>query len=307
MYARADDEALPLVNKTLGLIGSYLSQSRDLSVTAVADEANVVLTARAVAIDGALHQFWVSVRPRARDSALPDVERQAYVQLRSPSRTLAVDAAPPPRPPQTLPTVQRPAPVAVVRRARPDDLLASVGVVAPRDPRNCRSADPWRFGEGVRRAGNRIAEDGCFAIELIPQRDARVFLLNVHEDSGLVRLLPSSCRTFGRIRTAVRRGEPLRFPAIDKGRYHVLHGPGRAGSETFYAIAVSDRRAAERIEEHVATLDDACNAGQRTGGPRLTAWLRDVNATVAELGDRAQIERLDVTYVPRHETLARKD
>ena len=133
--------------------------------------------------------------------------------------------------------------------------------------------------------------------------DAIVFFIEHQPHFGLVRLDNGACRnrTMARL---VRAGDPLHFP--------VIYAPSRNSEtietdkwyarplrDTYYAIAISDEKAARRVANHLDQLPIRCGASTRPGltGPALQDWLHEFSllaASYAKYIDWRAIELKDV-------------
>ena len=126
---------------------------------------------------------------------------------------------------------------------------------------------------------------------LIGQRsfadDAVVFFIEHQPHFGLVRLDNGACRDRTRAKI-VRAGDPLRFPlvfthshnskTIETDEWYVA--PSR---DTYYAIAISEERAARRVANHLDQLPIRCGASTRPGltGQALRQWLNEFSVLAA--------------------------
>lgn len=299
VWVERSAQAPPAVDKALTLAARHLARASEASLVAAREDANVILSAQIVAIDPVLHQVWLTVRPVSRDPALPEFDAQAYLALHDAPRVE------PERPAGPVAVAPEPLPPADGARATVAPRWATVRTLTPRDRRACATANPWRGGAAPASGMHAVDAEACYALELEVHRDAVVFLLGDEGDAGLVRLLPSYCRTYGRIHTTVRRGDTLRFPARDRGRRHALFAPAEGGYDTFYAIVVTDQRAADRIEAALAPLGDAC--GRRGQRATAAAQLQSLETLLDDLAGRAALQAVEVRYRPRHAQLARSE
>ena len=133
--------------------------------------------------------------------------------------------------------------------------------------------------------------------------DAVVFFIEHQPHFGLVRLDNGVCRDRSMAKL-VRAGDPLHFPvlyahsrngeAIETDKWYV--SPLR---DTYYAIAISDEKAARRMANHLDHLPLRCGASTRPGltGPALQDWLHEFSllaASYAQFIDWRAIELKDV-------------
>ncbi len=77
----ADTAGRPaFVADTLRLVANNLARSPGIRAATDVADANLILSARLFAIDGALYQFWVQARPAGADYGFPVTDVQAYVR-----------------------------------------------------------------------------------------------------------------------------------------------------------------------------------------------------------------------------------
>jgi hypothetical protein len=117
--------------------------------------------------------------------------------------------------------------------------------------------------------------------------DAVVFYIQNQPHLGLVRLDSGVCRD-RTMAMVVRAGDPIQFPVtyahslnsetIDTDEWYVT--PIR---DTYYAIAISDEKAARRMANHLDSLPIRCGASTRRGlsGQALNEWLDEFAALAA--------------------------
>jgi hypothetical protein len=133
--------------------------------------------------------------------------------------------------------------------------------------------------------------------------DAVVFFVEHQPHFGLVRIDSGQCRD----RTAakiVRAGDPLHFPvayahprnseAIEIDDWYIE--PAR---DTYYAIAISDEKAARKIANHIDYLPMRCGAPTRPGltGAALRAWLDDFSRLVAKSAQHIDWRAIEIRDV----------
>ena len=128
----------------------------------------------------------------------------------------------------------------------------------------------------------------CSVLIADSRADAIVFVLEHQANYGLVRLGGGACRE----RTAahvVTRGTPMRYPVpfAAIGRSEMREAKEwrvTPGVDTFYALAVSDSRAARELANHIDSLPLRCRQSPRRGleGAALQHWLE----TLAVLAER---------------------
>ncbi|MFQ5983609.1 MAG: hypothetical protein ACE5KS_09570, partial [Woeseiaceae bacterium] len=268
----ADDQAMPL-DGVVELVGNNLSGNQALQVTSDEDRANAVLKGKAHHIDDDLYQYWITVAPT--DPDLPALSASAYVHLPD------LHATRPAEGPKTTASTAR----SLVAQSSAD-VLSSMRIVEVSGSRACDSRQASyesKFHNGPVLSDWR---DDCVALQVKTKEDAVVFFLNHQPNNGLVRLSGRDCglRTEARI---ARANETLlyRLP---------LHALTRNAStsasawqldpdaDTYYAIAVSDSKAARALSRYLERLPRRCSFSVRAGleGRQLENWLAAFSAAV---------------------------
>ena len=240
-------ESGEVVDSTIELVSNNIAANDAIELTSDRQTANADISGKAHQIDDQLFQYWLTVTPNGKNSELSSLSVSAYVQ-------------------------------------RPDARY----VVAAR-PGHEYSDDRREYVVPVRTTvampeGQRGALIGRSAFS----DDAVVFFIQNQPHFGLVRLDSGVCRN-RTMALVVRAGDPFQFPVtyahslnsetIDTDEWYVT--PLR---DTYYAIAISDERAARRIANHLDQLPVRCGASTRRGlsGQALQEWL-DEFATLAAI------------------------
>ena len=134
----------------------------------------------------------------------------------------------------------------------------------------------------MQRIRNGFGPTPCWALQIRTQEDAIVFVLNHQQNHGLVRVGDSACRakTAARIARA-NESTTIRLPAdwlreewAPEQRWHL-----DPDADTYYAIAVSDDKAARALATHLDRLPQRCTASLRAGyeGSVLASWLEQLS------------------------------
>ncbi|MDJ0927918.1 MAG: hypothetical protein QNJ73_09730 [Gammaproteobacteria bacterium] len=246
----------------LELVRNNLAGNPALQITTNSGVANATLVGKAHPIAGDLHQYWVTITPTGTATELPAISASTYVRLPYSARVPVAAANPGP--------ASAPLPVS----APNNDLITPLYVVEPRQRSSCyRRGWPSRK---VRVVGSdhTIARGECFWLQTRPERDVAMFLLNYQVIHGLVSLTGRRCGNSSAWLDA-RADKTLQFPAPDDDRVSASAWQGHAGLESFYAIAVSNDRAARELAVLVEQLPTRCalSATQGLSGSALEAWL----------------------------------
>ncbi len=282
----ADQDAF--VADTVQLVANNLARSPYIRSVPDPAAANLILSGRLYALDGDLRQFWVQARPVAAGARFPVADVAAYVKTTAAGRLAR-------RSPAEAAALAEPLPAAAPGRlagpgAGGGVQLGALRVLTPNDHWMCRRADPWRRGARVLRAGESLADDACFALEIEVSGDAEVFLLRHDPAAGLVRMMPGRCGRHGRVPGRSYGEATLRFPSAPAGWAHALRPPRAAMHERWIALALPANAGATEFRRHLAQLPDDCAAED---GATIDAdlWLsgldRLADATVS-------LRRLDV-------------
>ena len=253
--------ALELVRNNLA---GYSVDNGALQITSNAGAANAQLEGKAHAIAGDLHQYWVTITP-TNATELPAISASTYVRLPYAARAPVAPTNP----------VATPAPLpASIPPVFGNNLISPLYVVEPRQRSSCYRRD-WPFHK-VRVVGSdhTIARGGGFWLQTRPDRDVSIFLLNYQVIHGLVSLAGRRCGNSAAWLDA-RADKTLQFPTPADDRVSASAWQGHAGLESFYAIAVSDSRAARELAVLVEQLPTRCALAATPGltGPALEAWL----------------------------------
>lgn len=227
---------------------------------------NALLQGQAHVVDADLHQYWVTITPADANSELQAISTSVYVRI--PTRYMS--ASPAPAGAESI-SVQSGA------------LLDSLRMVRLESNRVCPSRNAaYARNPSLDRRG------GCLGLEVTTNRDAVVFVLNHQQNNGLVRLDDGRCsyRTAARIsraNEAITVALPtslLRDAWLPENEWQL-----EPDADTYYAIAVSDSRAARALSAHLDELPQRCSESVRAGyeGRELAAWLTTLSSTVAKL------------------------
>lgn len=254
----------------LELVGRNIATHSAVSITANPDLGNAVLSSQAHPIDQSLHQYWLSITPLPPASDLAPLSVSAYVVL--PGGSVAESGRTPQAVTDRLPTEATTPAFVSIPNTGGDPLIGPLRVTTPRDRSECRS--------GLRLVPTAMrwsADERCSLLAATSHADAIVFVLEHHPQLGLVRLGDAECRdrTMARV---VRNGEALKFPIARFGSVQArltdewLVVPE---SDTYYAVAIADARAARQLANHMDRLPIRCGSSVRPGlqGASLRRWL----------------------------------
>ncbi len=271
-----EEQSAPL-DSVVELVSNNLSGYQGLQVTKNAESANAVLKGKAHLIDDDLYQYWIVVEPTDSTSDLPALSASAYIRLPESYATNSNNNAR-----HQAAAIFSPSIVAQSEA----NVLSSVRIVELRRNQACESGSvsfEYQFDSGT---GFEYWHDDCFALQVKTKEDAVVFFLNHQVNQGLVRLSNRDCsrRTEARI---ARANETLDYalPLLTLTRDAL--SPATAwqvnpDADTYYAIAVSDTKAARALSRHLEQLPRRCTMSVRPGleGMRLENWLADFSAVV---------------------------
>jgi hypothetical protein len=279
--ALEDTEAIPM-DGLVELVSNNLSAYRALQITADTDQANATLSGKAHHVDGDLYQYWITITPTDSASDLKPLGASAYVHLpgiragyRNGRDTYASDSADRYASPGPTPIRQSDA-----------NVLSSIRIVELRGARVCSTGNVSIQKQITR--GSRLQDwlDDCFALQVKTNEDAVVFFLNHQLNHGLVRLSGRDCgpRTEARI---ARANEPLQYALPLLSLTHGASSPAGAwqtnpDADVYYAIAVSDSRAARALSRQLELLPRRCSISVHPGleGIHLENWMAEFSATV---------------------------
>jgi len=258
VFPPADAATTDTLGRITDLVGNNVASAGQLRVAATATEATVRLETSAHRIDADLYQYWVRAVPTGTDPDLLPVSVSAYTTL-------------PPSAPEHGAVLA----IAAGAELPQNDLLENVRLVHVASGAACGARRT-----GYAASGFRPEPGGCAAIEVNTRIDAVVFLLNHQPNHGLVRLDDGACRNRTAARVA-RAGVPLRLPLpgnVGADTWAIEESWAvNPGSETYYAVAVSDSRAARELATMLDRLPQRCTESLRIGykGRQLDRWLNE--------------------------------
>ncbi len=243
------------------LVGNNVAGVSSLKFAVEDAQANSRLEGQAHVVDHDLYQYWITITPTNAEDGLQPVSTSVYVRL----------------PKAYLSAVPQPTGSVSIGAG---GVLDAMRLVRLRASRACSL-------ESITYRRNPYLEhrSDCLGLEVTTKDDAVVFVLNHQQNNGLVRLDDGDCgyRTAAKI---ARRGEAITVPLpTDLLRDAWL--PERQwqlepDADTYYAIAVSDSKAARAIASHLDRLPRRCSESLRVGfeGRQLAAWLDELASAV---------------------------
>ena len=287
------------LDATVELVSNNLANHDAIELTGADGPINAQLRGKAHRIDGPLFQYWLTVTP-TDSSELSALSSNAYVLLPDygPVHTESDGEARAVAPAVAIaPTRPAPAGAAVsMPNAGKDALLGPLRVAAPASLAECGG------GRIVRRASYLESRAACSVLQAEPSTDAIVFFLEHQANHGLVRLGGAECRerTVARIASA---GKPMRFPiprtTAGDGSAETYQWLVQPDLDTFYAVALTDARAARSIANHIDRLPMRCSDAVRPGlrGADLQEWLDEFALLAANAAQNFDWRALQVKDV----------
>lgn len=282
---------------TLNLVSNNIASHGAVSISPDAASGNAVLTGQAHAINRSLHQYWLTITPNSPNAGLETLSVSAYVVLADEELNAAASDGGTATIVAARSTTQQPATVSIPSAAG-NPVIGPLRVVTPDDDRHCGTEGRF-MPASSRWSGHRR----CSLLEAKAHLDTIVFVLQHQPQFGLVRLGDADCRSRTTARL-VRSGDPMRFPIAwirsDTGELRHTHQWLLAPTaDTFYAIAISDARAARQLANHIDNLPTRCGTSLRPGltGEPLQTWFTEFAALAArsaESIDWRAIELKDV-------------
>ena len=261
---RPDTPADSGVDGVLDLVSNNITGISTLQIAVDGMQANALLEGQAHAVDGDLHQYWVTITPKDASTNLQPISTNVYVRV-----------------PRTYMSAVPAAPGTDSVTLESGSVLESLQLVRLDDSSTCMTR---RHDYGNVSYAGRRAE--CLGLEIETRNDAVVFVLNHQQNNGLVRLDDDECdyRTAARIS---RANEPitvalptslLRDDWLPETEWRL-----NPDADTYYAIAVSNSKAARAIAAHLAALPRRCSESVRLGyeGQELESWLTALSSEVA--------------------------
>jgi hypothetical protein len=261
-----DGDTEDSIATTVELVGNNLAGQDALELTNDDQRINALLSGKAHRIDGALFQYWLTVTPIDPDDELSTLSTSAYVLM--PGYRLADEGGGETHEPRsTVPELPDPEPIPVrtsasisIPSASDDPLLGPLKIFESNSTAAC--------GDTTNPDVRRTTYNATI-----------VFVLEHQANHGMVRLGGPACRE----RTSphvVTRGELMRYPIpyTSLGSSQSREAPEwlvSPGVDTYYAIAVSDARAARQFANHFDELPLRCSGSLRPGltNNALHRWL----------------------------------
>ncbi len=262
----------------LDLVSRNIAAHSSVSITTSPNLGNATLSAQAHPVDRSLHQYWLTITPTRPDSGLAPLSVSAYVVM--PDGSADPDSGHAPgQVANDRPASAAPASFVSIPTTGGDPLLGPLHVLTPRDTSECRS--------GLRLLPTSTHWPGdqrCSLLSTTAHADAIVFVLEHQPQLGLVRLGDAECRNRTTARV-VRSGDPLKFPIARFGSVRTRRTNEwlvTPDTDTYYAVAIADARAARRMANHIDRLPIRCGSSLRPGlqGESMRRWLDDF-ATLA--------------------------
>lgn len=283
----------------LGLVANYYGSYAGTRLAVAPESAELKLSGRMHPVGDGKAQFWVTAHPVDGETGPVGADVDAYLHW---SQTVAAgekevaeetvqvvhEVAPEPVLQPAFETRWEPAPEA--------GMLSAFRLKVPGDRRYCgrgRAAG----ATFVRAAHDPVAPGECFSLELDVHRDARIFVLRITEESGLVPASRRACMS-GNARPVYRAaGSQLRLP-LDGEVEPTWRWRGSAGAESYYALAVADATAARKLERFVDELAQSCRRHWNGGGPVNPGdeWLARLDALLARLNTRVDWQAIRVRH-----------
>ena len=276
-----DSETGDSITATAELVGNNLAGQDALELTNDTDRVNALLSGKAHRIDGALFQYWLTVTPTEPDDELSTLSTSAYVLM--PGYRLAAEGggevyepqSEAPDLPDTKPNAMRASATISIPSASDDPLLGPLRIFETNSTAACgNSASP-----DIRRTTYNASQRTCSLLAANTRRDAIVFVLEHQANYGMVRLGGPACRE----RTSphvVTRGELMRYPIpytspVSSQSREIPEWLVSPDVDTYYAIAVTDARAARQFANHFDELPLRCSGSLRPGltNNALHRWL----------------------------------
>ena len=255
--ARGEESHLDELGNLTQLVANHLNGLSVLKKVTDDASVNAELRGEAHQVDGELYQYWITLTPLAAETELSPISVSVYAHV--PTRYLSAA-------PQSMPSPLH---------QTDATLFESLRLVrAPADAQ-CRTP--------MHRTRSAFGPAPCWALQVRTQEDAVVFVLNHQQNHGLVRLGDRACRakTAARIARA-NQNTTIQLPAdwlrdewAPEQRWHL-----DPDADTYYAIAVSNDRAARALAAHLDRLPQRCTASLRSGyqGQMLAGWLEQLSA-----------------------------
>jgi hypothetical protein len=270
---------------TADLVGKNLASNDALELTQEADRVNAVLDGVTHRIDGSLHQYWLTVTPTDPEGELSTLSVSAYVVLHGHRFVdTGVEA-----PDSVNHSSLRRSPTVDARSARTIPIAGDRSLLGPlklfesNGDAACDGLPRNRLQTG--RYGAQPVS--CSLLAATAQHDAIIFVLEHQANYGLVRLGGESCRQ----RTAPRlvaQGQLMRYPIpytpIGRAETRQVHEwLTTPDTDTYYALAVSNSRAARQLANHIDQLPLRCDDNLRPGltNNALQRWLDELTVLAA--------------------------
>ena len=278
-----DDDKDVQMNGVVELVSNNLAAYRALQVTQKTEESNATLSGKAHHVDDDLYQYWITIVPTDSSSELAPISASAYIHLPTNDTGHNRYQAAVPTRVRNRETATLPPSLIAQSDA---DVLSYIRIVELRGARVC-SSGTVSVQNPIER-GTRLQDwlDDCIALQVRTKEDAVVFFLNHQVNHGLVRLSGPDCshRTEARI---ARANEPVEYalPLLSLTRDASSPSgdwPINPDADIYYAIAVSDSKAARALSRQLERLPRRCSLSVYPGleGVHLENWMNEFSAAV---------------------------
>ncbi len=269
-----------MLGNTVALATRNLDASDAVVISADADAVNARIDGKAHSIDGALHQYWLTIAPLESDTGLDSLSASVYVRLGG-APTNRVASAPIDIP---GPVVQAASVTGVVMPGNHQRrLLPSLSIYPP------SRGDACRFGN-------------CTVLSARAGDDVIVFALVHSGQRGLLRLANDRCDARSTARVVTRGhsalvtapGSGVAAPAGRDGRW-----PIEPLGTAYYAIAVDNAADARELAALIDELPESCSGslGQGKSGLALQQWLERLSHLMLRFGPRVEWRALEARHV----------
>lgn len=252
-------------NAMLELVSNNLAEFRALQHASSNADANAIIEGKAHLIADELYQYWITIKPKNNDFDLPSLSASAYIRVTDKYSNAAL------------------IPAITIELARTSEqFVDDFSIVELADREACHAPAYQRRNSAI--YDSRFSAVDCFALQIDADDDAVLFFLNHQLNNGLVRLSDENCRERTDAKIA-RVGEQVRFPLPADSLMSASWVATDAwqlspDQDTYYAIAVTNTKAARAISQHISALPMRCSASVRQGfeGTELKAWLEEFAA-----------------------------
>ena len=184
-------------------------------------------------------------------------------------------------PPTQLAKIETPTSIATTKPLQPNvRFIDKFEIFSPLSSKYCNTTNPFMLGERKIGENDRLSSEDCFSLQYVASETASVYIFNQTEDGRLVQLLPNQCKALGIGFNTIRKGDFVNLPQGQQKQPMVMGLDETKGVEWFYAVAVVDKDAEDKLNQHISGIANVCDSDTkefRMDTKQFQAMLTQIN------------------------------